>query len=610
MINNYPTVVSIYPLPFDIQLRHEANVSIFHQGTFFSYEEAKLVEDKEYASSLFPDKSFFAGLFELSLKPEDIDIWIFPSPSPEFNFKSLYLLLNYYKAFSSEINSYECFLNWSKKHIIFVDHHDMHSGLGNLLIEDDHFIAITQDGGGDFGDPYDFVLHQYKGLKHRRIYKTKNYYNAPNFHAGIAEILSFRENGKVSGLSAYGKKNEEILSILKKQISKNKDFFTYSKNRKKRSVPKINSLKLDSFDKDKILNPSPGHLVLRDKLKGFLPQDIACTAEYFINETYIEYLNIILKEKLFSEIGTSISDSGLPIFFSGGFFNNVILNRLIINKFGKTNRCFFGMAPGDCGLSLGSIGHYFHSKNKSPVKNIKINSALLGPSFSSYSVKKLLDESHLKYECYENFNEVSAKTAKLISDGSIIGFFQGRAEYGPRSLGSRSILADPRKNSSKSRLNQLAKKRDWFMPFAPAILESYILEYVAEEDYANYFMQVAALMKVKACKDIPAAVHCDGTSRVQKVNRESSPKFYKLIKEFFSITKVPCLLNTSFNRHGISTVGTPRQAIEHLLFSNIDYLVINNFIVSRDANLIDPYRFNLNGVVSELDQIKNLNPLQ
>ena len=94
-------------------------------------------------------------------------------------------------------------------------------------------------------------------------------------------------------------------------------------------------------------------------------------------------------------------------------------------------------------------------------------------------------------------------------------------------------------------------------------------------------------MKDKANIDIPAAVHCDGTSRVQKVNRESSPKFYKLIQEFYSITKVPCLLNTSFNRHGISTVGTPRQAIEHLLFSNIDYLVINNFIVSREANLIE-----------------------
>tara|TARA_B100000700_G_C15056596_1_gene863128 strand:- start:2394 stop:4226 length:1833 start_codon:yes stop_codon:yes gene_type:complete len=610
VIKELPTIVSIYPLPFDIQFRHEANISIFHQGNFFAYEESKLVEDKEYAASVFPDKSFFCGLLQLELIPSDVDIWIFPSPSSKFDFQSLFSLFIYYKVLPVDVDSLETFKNWSDKHIVFIPHHNMHSGLGCLLNESNNFLSVTQDGGGDFGDPADLVVHLYESGNHKRLYQTNNYFNAANFHAGIAEILSFRENGKVSGLSAYGDEKAEILTILNSQLLRSSKLFHYKKERKSRTQPVPKRLNLDSFDKYKLLNPSPGHLELRDQLKGFMPQDIACTSEKFISSTYIEFLKKLLSEKVFESLNSSLTSSSLPIFFSGGFFNNVLLNREIVNNFSSSNKCLFGMAPGDCGLSLGAIGHYLYTSTRVRTEEFLILSPMLGPSFSSSSIKDLLDSVHLKYLSFDSFEKTCLKAANLISEGSIIGFFQGRAEYGPRSLGGRSILADPRRLSSKSRLNQLAKRRDWFMPFAPAIIDSYINLYVENPDFANPFMQIATYMTAQAKKDIPAAVHCDGTSRVQMVTEKTSLEFYLLLNKFYELTNVPCLLNTSFNRHGISTISTPRQAIEHLLFSNIDYLVIDNFIVGRSENLTDSYILHSNATLSESEQLKRLRPIQ
>jgi carbamoyltransferase len=173
--------------------------------------------------------------------------------------------------------------------------------------------------------------------------------------------------------------------------------------------------------------------------------------------------------------------------------------------------------------------------------------------------------------------------AELLTEGSVIGWFQGRAEYGPRSLGSRSILADPRKFDSKSRVNQLLKKRDWFMPYAPSMLEEYSRDWLEIDKFSPY-MQFALKIKSEKQKLIPAAVHVDGTSRVHSVRREWNAKYWSLIEEFRILTGVPMVLNTSFNRHGISTIATPKQAVEHLLSGSMDYLIIDDFIVSLSEN--------------------------
>ena len=173
-----------------------------------------------------------------------------------------------------------------------------------------------------------------------------------------------------------------------------------------------------------------------------------------------------------------------------------------------------------------------------------------------------------------------------MKNGSIVGIFQGKAEYGPRSLGSRSILADPRKKISKFKLNQKIKKRDWFMPFAPAILDKDYKDFF-DDEYPSLYMQKAIRVKEKFKKLIPSAVHVDGTCRVQYVDKKIFSNFWKIISEFKKITNLPMVLNTSFNRHGISTLSSPRQAIEHLLEGNIDILYLSKFKIKFTKNRIE-----------------------
>ena len=233
---------------------------------------------------------------------------------------------------------------------------------------------------------------------------------------------------------------------------------------------------------------------------------------------------------------------------------------------------------------MGAIYYYLLKKKK---KNLRIHkhglSPYLGPSFSKIDTIKILDKFNLKYESPKQFH---FDIAKNISLGKIVGVFDGRAEYGQRSLGNRSILADPRSRISKLRLNLSLKKRDWFMPFAPSILDKDFDSWFPNQ-HKNYYMQVTNDIKNKVlAKKIPSAVHVDGSSRCQYVDKNVNPNFWKIISQFKKITKTPIVLNTSFNRHGISTISNPRQAVEHLLEGSLDVLYINGLKVkSSKKNL-------------------------
>ena len=203
----------------------------------------------------------------------------------------------------------------------------------------------------------------------------------------------------------------------------------------------------------------------------------------------------------------------------------------------------------------------------------------MGPSFSDKECLKEILNFKLIYSKKENYIQNAAKNIKK---GKIVGFFEGRAEYGPRSLGSRSILADPRNPKSKQKINLLLKKRDWFMPFAPSVLiEKFDKWFYGQK---SYYMQISNKVNEKIQYKIPSAVHVDGTSRVQCVEKKLNKNYWNLINEFFKITSVPMLLNTSFNRHGIATISTPRQAIEHLLEGCMDILYLEGYEIKYENN--------------------------
>ena len=170
------------------------------------------------------------------------------------------------------------------------------------------------------------------------------------------------------------------------------------------------------------------------------------------------------------------------------------------------------------------------------------------------------------------------KTAKLISEDNIVGWYQGKMEWGPRALGNRSILADPRISKMKDILNEKIKHRESFRPFAPSILEEYISEYFELDIPSPYMLFVA---NVKKPDKIPAVTHVDGTGRLQSVSKNSNPLYYDLISEFYKITNIPVIINTSMNVMGEPIVNTPEQAHKMIIKTDMDYLVIGNHLVKK-----------------------------
>ena len=259
---------------------------------------------------------------------------------------------------------------------------------------------------------------------------------------------------------------------------------------------------------------------------------------------------------------------------SGGSFQNIVVNGKL-REITQLN-IYVPMAPHDAGLALGAALIKWHQKTgRRPQIPL---SAYLGPSFDKQEIESLVKSFSLRYEKPLDF--ISA-VASAITQEKVVGWFQGRGEFGARALGARSVLADPRNVKAKSRLNQALKKRDWFMPYAPSILEEYGNEYF-ENFSPSPYMNIGFRIKPEKMHLVPSAVHTDGSCRAHTVNSKQNPKYYQLLMEFYRLTGIPMILNTSFNRHGIPIIATPRQAIQHLLEGNIDMLAIEDMIVYRE----------------------------
>ena len=205
----------------------------------------------------------------------------------------------------------------------------------------------------------------------------------------------------------------------------------------------------------------------------------------------------------------------------------------------------------------------------------------MGPEYTDEEIKEFLDSKDINYETFDR-ESLLQNTAKLITEGSIVGWYQGKMEWGPRALGNRSILADPRNEKMKEILNEKIKHRESFRPFAPSIMEEYISDYFEIDIPSPYMLMVA---KIKQPEKIPAVTHVHGTGRLQSVSKDSNPLYYDLINEFYKITNVPVIINTSMNVMGEPIVNTPEQAYNMVLKTDMDCIVLgNNIIFAKGKN--------------------------
>jgi carbamoyltransferase len=294
--------------------------------------------------------------------------------------------------------------------------------------------------------------------------------------------------------------------------------------------------------------------------------DMAATLQKFLEETLIAIVRYVNKE--------TKKDC---LCLAGGVFLNCVANHKLLEET-SFKEVFIQPSAGDSGGALGAASYVYHCLLNNP-RNYVLKDVFLGPAFSKEQIKEDLLSHGLVYKELDDsvlFNYVAQK----IAGDQIVGWVQGRMEFGPRALGARSILANPCNPNMKDLINAKVKKREPFRPYAPMVLEENAKEYFQLKNLSP-FMLLAPLVQQDKKLLIPSAVHVDGTARVQTVNKETNPRCWQLIKAFESITGVPIILNTSFNLRGEPIVCSPRDAIQCFQRSQMDCLVIENFVVEK-----------------------------
>ena len=261
---------------------------------------------------------------------------------------------------------------------------------------------------------------------------------------------------------------------------------------------------------------------------------------------------------------------------SGGVGLNCTLNGKIAAS-GIFDEIFVQPASGDAGIAIGSVFLAEASRQQGKFKPQKNHNFYLGSRSSEKEIETILKDSG---QIYEKPDNLFVKISEYLAEGMIIGWFQGRAEFGPRALGNRSILCRPYPEAQKDYINSRVKFREEFRPFAPAVLSEHADEYF-EINQESPHMLIACQVKMSKKEEIPAVVHVNNSCRVQTVRQSNNNKFYSLLKEFQKITDCPVLLNTSFNVKGQPIVNTPKQAIECYLSTNIDVLVLEDYMLCK-----------------------------
>jgi carbamoyltransferase len=301
-------------------------------------------------------------------------------------------------------------------------------------------------------------------------------------------------------------------------------------------------------------------------------RDIARSAQALYEEAFFHLLGV-LRERC-----------GLTnLALAGGCAMNSVANGKV-RRMTPFTRVYVQAAAGDAGGAIGAAFATWHKLGGK--RSFVMDHAYWGPAFGSEEITKLLvtHQSELSAAgcSVEQISDEAAlcrRTAAAIADGQVVGWFQGRMEWGPRALGNRSILCDPRRGDMKALLNAKIKRRESFRPFAPSVLEAAVPEWFEEDDAVPFMMQVFQIREEKR-KLIPAVTHVDGSGRLQTVSRQSNPRYYALIESFRAITNVPMVLNTSFNENE-PVVCAPKEALDCFLRTQMDSLVLGDTIICR-----------------------------
>ncbi len=439
-------------------------------------------------------------------------------------------------------------------------HHASHAVSAFFLSPFDEALVFTVDGSGD---------HQCATLwcgsrdRLRLLYEVPIPHSLGWFYAAITEFLGFEAYDgeyKVMGLAAYGRENPVLRAALERVVREGRNGWDYEVD--PRYIHHGPHTYSDRFT---------DHLV---ELLGIAPRQ-GMTPLESVHEDLAFEAQRMLEERVVRLLGHFRAETGLRnLCIAGGVGLNVKMNSRIYRS-GIFDDVFIFPVPSDSGTSIGAaLGVYHEATGKRPEP---LRHVFWGTSYSDEEIELQVRSCGLAYRACDDIAEAAAD---LLASGKVVAWFQGAMEGGPRALGGRSILADPRSDESRDRVNAAIKFREYWRPFCPSLTTESAGRFMKMSKPAPY-MILAFEATEEASNRVPAVVHVDGTMRVQTVDQATNPRYYRLLKAFERRTGVPVLLNTSFNIKGEAIVSSPRDALRTFWSTGIDALAIGSCLIMK-----------------------------
>jgi carbamoyltransferase len=550
---------------------HDAAAALFQDGQLIAAAEEERFSRKKHDPS-FPIQAIRYCLREAGISSQDLDyIGFYEKPMRKFE-RAMHTFQNTYphasraftervpRLFHEELRIEEIIREQipTRAEILFLEHHISHAASAFLVSPFDEAAILTIDGVGEWATT---GLGQGRGNDIHLFQEIHYPHSLGLLYSALTAFLGFQPNSdeyKVMGLASYGRPTR--MDDLRQLITVHDDG-SYS-------------LHMDYFSFHYATDRS-----YSDKLIGLLGpprapegpveqrhKDIAASLQKLLEETLLRIFQYLHKRT-----------GSRNICLAGGVALNGVANWRVFQQSGFEN-IYIQPASSDSGGALGAAAFISHTVLGTP-RSRPMDHALLGPAFTNEEVERFLKTTGAPYRRL-NEKELVEETARLIHRGAIVGWFQGRMEYGPRALGNRSILATPCDPEMKDTLNARVKFREEFRPFAPAVIEEKASDYFQIDRPAPFMLLVPQVKEGQGDK-IPAVTHVDHSARVQTVSANVNPRFHRLISAFEKVSGVPVLINTSFNVRGEPIVCTPQEAYRCFSHTDIDFLVMNDFLVEK-----------------------------
>jgi carbamoyltransferase len=478
----------------------------------------------------------------------------------------------------------------SSKKILFCQHHISHAASSFFCSPFQEAAIFSVDGVGEWTTTSlgrGMAVWNDKGKNDIQLFEEIKFpHSLGLLYSAFTAFLGFKVNEgeyKVMGMSAFGEPKyvDKIYELIRVNqdgsFRINMKYFSYHYHTKRSFNKHFEYL----FGKPR--NPESRFVTGKTSMYDYI--DPPTDEELKTNQYYADIAASI--QKVTEDVLVRIANylyrkTGLKrLCLAGGVTLNCLANSRILNETSFED-IFIQPAAGDSGAAMGAALYVYHCLLAKPRKFI-LKHAYWGKEYSGDDIKSFLESSGIKYKYIEDGKELIDVVVDALISGKIVGWFQGRFEWGPRALGNRSILADPRDEKMKNIVNIKIKFREPFRPFAPSVLSDKVAELFELNNWGECYPAKFMLytLPVKKKELIPAVTHIDGSSRIQIVDKQINPRYHRLIERFYQITGVPAVLNTSFNLKGEPIVESPQDAFNTFSKSGMDMLVLGNFILAK-----------------------------